>query len=158
MPGRRDASIFMSQWHGIPVVAGAGNEIDWALVLGVRQAVSRVLERLRKEERIGGSLDAEVQLFADGEMFDKLSALGDELRFALIVSSASVKPAAGKPVDAVMDEDVPGLWMVADKSTHEKCVRCWHRRPDVGQHAEHPELCDRCIENVAGNGEQRVFA
>jgi isoleucyl-tRNA synthetase len=28
----------------------------------------------------------------------------------------------------------------------------------VGAHADHPELCGRCIDNVAGPGEIRRFA
>jgi isoleucyl-tRNA synthetase len=28
----------------------------------------------------------------------------------------------------------------------------------VGEHAEHPELCGRCVENVAGAGEHRHYA
>jgi len=46
----------------------------------------------------------------------------------------------------------------AAPSEHEKCVRCWHHRADVGSHSEHPELCGRCIENVDGSGEQRRYA
>mgnify|MGYP000876315353 CR=1 FL=1 len=45
-----------------------------------------------------------------------------------------------------------------EKKTDEKCVRCWHQREDVGQSSEHPELCGRCIENVAGAGEERRIA
>jgi isoleucyl-tRNA synthetase len=43
-------------------------------------------------------------------------------------------------------------------SVHAKCVRCWHYREDVGANADHPELCGRCVDNVAGDGEQRRFA
>jgi len=43
-------------------------------------------------------------------------------------------------------------------SGEEKCERCWHRRPEVGQIAEHPTLCERCVENIDGDGEQRRFA
>jgi isoleucyl-tRNA synthetase len=34
-------------------------------------------------------------------------------------------------------------------------VRCWHYRADVGSHADDPELCSRCVENVNGAGETR---
>jgi isoleucyl-tRNA synthetase len=40
----------------------------------------------------------------------------------------------------------------------QKCVRCWHRRPDIGAHPEHPEICGRCAENIAGPGELRRWA
>ena len=42
--------------------------------------------------------------------------------------------------------------------TAEKCVRCWHQRDDVGDNSDHPELCGRCVENVAGDGEARLYA
>ncbi len=50
------------------------------------------------------------------------------------------------------------LWVQVIPSEHAKCVRCWHHRADVGSHAEHPQLCGRCVENVVGDGEQRRFA
>ena len=47
--------------------------------------------------------------------------------------------------------------IVVKPSTFEKCVRCWHHREDVGTHTEHPEICERCIDNVCGDGESRRF-
>jgi len=44
------------------------------------------------------------------------------------------------------------------KSSHQKCVRCWHHREEIGENEEHKDLCGRCIENVEGEGETRVFA
>ncbi|MBP7970435.1 MAG: hypothetical protein KAZ08_01245, partial [Aquaspirillum sp.] len=41
-------------------------------------------------------------------------------------------------------------------TSHEKCERCWHHTADVGQHAEHPTLCGRCVSNIAGTGEVRA--
>jgi isoleucyl-tRNA synthetase len=50
------------------------------------------------------------------------------------------------------------LYIKAEASTRDKCVRCWHHRADVGKHKQHPELCGRCVENVAGDGETRRYA
>jgi len=41
--------------------------------------------------------------------------------------------------------------------TASKCIRCWHLRDDVGVDPEHPEICGRCVENVAGSGEVRQW-
>ena len=30
----------------------------------------------------------------------------------------------------------------------EKCERCWHCETDIGQNAEHPTICARCVEAV----------
>jgi isoleucyl-tRNA synthetase len=81
------------------------------------------------------------------------------LRFVLITSYARVHDIAARP-DAAVKADVPGLqlWLRVTPSAHAKCVRCWHHREDVGGNPEHPELCGRCVENVAGEGEQRRYA
>jgi len=39
-----------------------------------------------------------------------------------------------------------------------KCIRCWHKRADVGSDPAHPELCARCVVNLDGAGETRRFA
>ena len=50
------------------------------------------------------------------------------------------------------------FWIQTTPTEHPKCIRCWHHREDVGTHAEHPELCGRCVGNVDGEGEQRRYA
>jgi isoleucyl-tRNA synthetase len=50
------------------------------------------------------------------------------------------------------------FWVAVAPSANAKCIRCWHHREDVGRDADHPELCGRCVVNVAGLGEQRHFA
>jgi isoleucyl-tRNA synthetase len=49
------------------------------------------------------------------------------------------------------------VWIAVKPTEDAKCVRCWQRRPDVGTHAAHPQLCGRCISNVEGPGEERHF-
>lgn len=39
-----------------------------------------------------------------------------------------------------------------------KCDRCWHYESSVGSHAEHTTICDRCVSNLFGTGEKRVYA
>jgi isoleucyl-tRNA synthetase len=158
LPGEREDSVLLSTWHEFPRAAVEAQPVDWEAVLTVRQAVARELERLRVADAIGASLDAEVDLYCEPALRDKLAALGDELRFALITSEARVHALDKRPTEAVAAEEPEGLWIVARKSGHRKCVRCWHRRADVGRDPEHPELCGRCVQNVAGEGESRRFA
>ena len=55
-------------------------------------------------------------------------------------------------------DGAPGLWIAVRPTDAAKCVRCWHRRDDVGSVAAHPELCGRCASNVDGPGETRRYA
>ena len=73
-----------------------------------------------------------------------------------ITSYARIHPLDTQPTDCV--EAIEGVMIKVSKSEHEKCIRCWHHRDDIGQNNEHPELCGRCVENVAGDGEVREFA
>ena len=45
----------------------------------------------------------------------------------------------------------------AQATAKAKCVRCWHRREDVGADPRHPELCMRCVSNIEGPGETREW-
>jgi isoleucyl-tRNA synthetase len=74
-----------------------------------------------------------------------LASLGDDLKYAFIVSAIELK--AG---DA--------LAVKASAVNAPKCERCWHWREDVNQDAAHPWLCARCVSNLFGAGETRRIA
>jgi len=157
MPGRRDASVFLATWHEFPQVAGVDKAL-WDTLLKVRESVKKELESLRMAGSIGSPLDAEVDLYCDTELANRLQPISEELRFLFITSYARLHAAGARPADAKPSGELPGLWIVVHASAHAKCVRCWHHREDVGKHQEHPELCGRCVNNVAGSGEIRRFA
>ncbi|RMG36677.1 MAG: isoleucine--tRNA ligase [Gammaproteobacteria bacterium] len=159
LPGERSASVFLETWYpGLAEMPDADRaRAFWTQVMAVRSAVSKRLEEMRKAGEIGSSLDAEVDLYCESELLAELERLGDELRFVLITSEARVHPMSERPASAG-ETDVPGLALEARASEHAKCVRCWHHRADVGSNPEHPELCGRCVQNVAGEGETRRHA
>ena len=159
IPGERDESVFFESWYAFPPeIQEEMDDAFWQKVLAVRVACSKEMEKLRVDKTIGSSLDAEVDLYCDNELLANLEKLEDELRFVLITSYARLYKLADKPADAIDAEDVSGLALVVKASEYPKCVRCWHHREDVGANAEHPELCGRCVENVAGEGEVRHYA
>ncbi|MFP5344362.1 MAG: zinc finger domain-containing protein, partial [Gammaproteobacteria bacterium] len=86
-----------------------------------------------------------------------LTLLHDELRFVLITSDARIHAPDWKPADLAQEAE-QGLWIRVTPSAHAKCVRCWHHRADVGENSGHPEICLRCVANVAGKGETRRYA
>ncbi|WP_455208169.1 isoleucine--tRNA ligase [Kaarinaea lacus] len=162
IPGKRSASVFLEQWYEFPQTTKA-NELDnqfWQLVLEVREVVSKRLEELRVAGEIGSSLDAEVDLYCGSELYQQLAKLEDELRFALITSYARIHRETERGDQGIHYKLSTGdeMWVSVQASAFSKCVRCWHHREDVGSNSEHPELCGRCIDNVAGDGEQRRYA
>ncbi len=128
----------------------------WDTLLQVRAAVNKVLEQARADKTIGGSLEAEVTLYAAPALAEKLNALGDELRFVLLTSVAQVIASEIVP-EMAMPTELEGLSVLLKKSESEKCERCWHYVSDVGTLEGHKEICGRCVSNVDGEGENRQF-
>jgi len=160
MPGERSESVFLETWYQglVKLDADAAmNREFWQQIIAARAAVSKELEKSRAKGDIGSPLNAEVELYCNEALFAVLDQLAGELHFILMTSNASVIAEQFCPDDAIQTE-VEGMKLKVLISEHKKCVRCWHQRYDVGEHAEHPELCGRCVENVAGGGEHRHYA
>ena len=160
LPGERAQSVMLTTWYDGLSELPADAELDrayWDEVMAAKAAVNKELENQRSAKTIGGNLQAEITLYAEDSLAKRLEKLGNELRFVLITSAATVAPLADAPADA-MDSELPGLKLKVVKSTHAKCGRCWHFRTDVGSDAAHPELCGRCVENIDGAGEVRHYA
>jgi isoleucyl-tRNA synthetase len=160
IPGERGESVFLETWYqGLAELDAdtALNREFWQTIMTVRNAVSKELEKSRAKGEIGASLTAEVQLFCSDNYLAELQRIEDELHFVFITSAASIQAEADAPDDAVTTE-VTGIKLKVIASEKTKCVRCWHQRTDIGLHAEHPELCERCVANVAGSGEVRHYA
>ena len=146
--GGEEDSVLFHTWHEFPSINEKSEEAllkKWQAVREVREAVTAAIEPLRADKSVGSSLQAEVAITAPDALAGYLKALGEELRFALLVSEVSV---------AKGDE----LTVAAKVSGGEKCERCWHYTDDVGSVAAHPTLCARCAENVSGKGETRHYA
>ena len=146
LPGKREASVFHATWYPFPMIPSDG--IDWDALIALRTQVAGELERLRAAGEIGSPLEAKVVVECTVAQSAQFAALGDELRFFFITSEARVEAVPG----------AAGVALRVTPTTAKKCVRCWHRLDDVGTHAEHPELCGRCVSNVDGPGEVRRFA
>jgi len=160
MPGKRPQYVFTEEWYDGLFGLNAQDSMNddyWATLLAVRGEVNKVLEQARADKQIGGSLEAAVTLYADDALAAQLHSLGNELRFVLLTSQADVKPLSAAPESAVNSE-LDGLRIGFGKAEGSKCPRCWHYATDIGQDSEYPELCGRCVTNVAGNGEERKFA
>ncbi|KRE89611.1 isoleucine--tRNA ligase [Frateuria sp. Soil773] len=158
LPGERGESVLFETWYeGLAATQGSPEQRRWwADLLAIRDSAARVLEGMRKAERIGAALEAKLAIHADEATVARYAPAIDELRFFFITSDVRLDKAGGQPEDAVLTElEGADVWTSATVSEAAKCVRCWHRREDVGSHAAHPELCGRCVSNVEGPGETR---
>ena len=120
--------------------------------LSAGEAAAAIADGIRRNDP-----DAELDLWCAPALLEALGRLGDELRFVMICSNVRLHSLDQRPTQAE-DTDLDGLAVQVTTCAHPKCGRCWHHREDVGADAAHPELCGRCVENVAGDGETRRYA
>lgn len=172
MPGQPTDSVFLNTWHELPECYRNRQLVEeWENLLHFRQALGPAMEAKRADGVIGSSLDAEIHFYGNDTdpWFQYLSAIGEELRFVTITSGFYLHEF--NPLEQITGVDGVQLhpqvsrvkaessWAIrVTAAVHNKCVRCWHLRADVGQHAAHPQLCGRCVQNIAGPGEVRRFA
>ena len=151
IPGKHSGTVFTAEWYVLPATE-INEEIsndDWSEIFSVKKSVNEAIEAKRTAGEVGSSLQAEVTITTSDRTRKALDKLGSELRFVLITSAVCLQ---------TLSENEAGSLVNVAASAHAKCVRCWHYREDVGAHAEDPELCGRCVENVNGSGEKRCFA
>ncbi|MBA2654604.1 MAG: isoleucine--tRNA ligase [Gammaproteobacteria bacterium] len=161
LPGEKQDSVFLTTWYTDLVRISPAERQKWQRVIVVREQINQELERQRNEGNIGSPLAADVELYCTEELQHFLAQFGSELRFIFITSEANVYPLEN---EESLDEAVvtissqQAMKILIKPSNHEKCQRCWHRREDVGASLDYPEICQRCIDNVVGEGEKRLFA
>ncbi|MBF4987021.1 isoleucine--tRNA ligase [Methylophilus sp. 14] len=152
------ATVFEEDWYKLPDLLAGQDPLDnwdgwvlpgrWQIILEWRSRVNKKLEESRASGLIGASLAAEIDIYTLDADYDALIALGDDLRFVLISSRATVHR-----VEKSEHQNI-----VVTPSQHQKCDRCWHYRADVGSDAAHPTICGRCVSNLFGKGEARKYA
>ncbi len=120
----------------------------WETIRAVRAEAAKEIEVLRGDGQVGSSLQAELAFYVPEAVFEALNSLEDDLRFVTLTSEAKVFKVPSETEQKIS----------VFSSKHEKCSRCWHYRADVGAHAEHKTICERCESNLFGEGAPRQYA
>lgn len=117
-------------------------EEKWNKIIEVRNDVNKALELARNDKLIGKSLDAEVTVYAEGEMFNFLKSMESELAEIFITSKAVVEEGA----DGAFKGDIVSVTVKA--SEYEKCGRCWVHSETVGTIEGFDGICADCVKKL----------
>jgi isoleucyl-tRNA synthetase len=120
-----------------PAIDYAGQELKWQYLMALRDKVLRVLEGLRKDKVIASNQEAAVTMRCTAPDAAALKEFGLN-QFAALCIISEVK----------LEEGVDETVVIAAKSPHPKCQRCWNYGPTVGTDSEHPSICARCAKVV----------
>lgn len=134
-------SILLSDW---PVVNEKWNnpelEADFTKILKSREVVSRAIEPLRADKKVGSSLEVAVTVKADDDSV--LKANEKDLADIYIVSQANL--ADEEPSDVLNEYSEEGYTVWVTKAHGEKCTRCWKYRE-----LNEDGICPDCADAIA---------
>jgi len=133
-------SILLSDW---PVVNSDWNneqlEEEFGKILKSREVVSRAIEPLRADKKVGSSLEVAVWIKADDSSILKSNEA--DLADIYIVSQAHLAESAPENVLNEYSEEGYTVWVT--KAHGEKCVRCWKYRD-----LDSDGVCKDCLEAI----------
>ena len=133
-------SILLADW---PVVNAKWNapeiEADFGKILKSREVVSRAIEPLRAEKKVGSSLEVAVWVKAEDDSV--LQANAKDLADIYIVSQATLSQTA--PADVLNEYSEDGYTVWVAKAQGEKCVRCWKYRS-----VNSDGICQDCLDAI----------
>jgi isoleucyl-tRNA synthetase len=119
----------------------------WGTALAVRRVVTGALEVARRDKLIGASLDAHVDIYADGFVWPFGPDMPPE--DVMITSSAVIHSGGATPEGAFRLPDDPNLAVAVRRAEGAKCARSWKISPEVGADPRYPDLTARDAEAVA---------
>lgn len=137
-------SILLSDW---PTVKEEWHndalEQEFTQILKVREIVTKAIEPLRAEKKIGSSLETAVYIVSDNA--NLLKKYEKELCNIFITSQAFV--VSEKPADVMNEYTEDGYSIYVTKAIGEKCERCWKYRP-LGKFEGYETICEDCYNAV----------
>jgi len=115
---------------------------NWDRLLQVREEVLKALEPVRAAKTITSGLEARVTLAAKTELATLLRAYATYLPGLFIVSQVEIVDAAAQ---GAAPSGIEGLQIRVERALGKKCERCWNYSTHVGESAEYPTICERCV-------------
>ena len=118
-------------------------EEDITKILKTREVVTRAIEPLRADKKVGSSLEVAVCVKSDDNSI--LQQNEKELADIFITSQAFVTEE--KPSEILNEYTEDGVTVWVTKPEGEKCERCWKYRK-LGEHQGYETICSDCYDAV----------
>jgi isoleucyl-tRNA synthetase len=117
----------------------------WERFLSIRGEITKAIEIVRGQKKIGHSLEAGVYVDGDKELLEFLDTFKPHLAELCIISTFHLgSPKGIEGLAQYESEEVKGLKITVTKAEGQKCERCWKYQTTIGQNTDHPTICTTC--------------
>ena len=134
LPGKKKESVFLDIYEDLNF---KNNDLDekFNILLEIKNVLSKKIETLREEKKIGSNLSVQVHLTLPSSVY-RIVGSYPYLNEFFIVSNSKVEESTQAKVPDV--RAIP----ITDK---EKCPRCWHYTVQPGAESN---FCTKCLKNI----------
>jgi isoleucyl-tRNA synthetase len=144
LPGTRGESVHLEAFPSRDELNGLIDQDllgRWNRLTDLRQRVLSEIEPLRKDKRIGSSLQAKAVLSAPKDELAFLERYAKDLPMLFIVSDVELRLAS--------NGSDPGSGVKIERAGGVKCERCWRYVKAVSHDPAWAGICDRCQDALA---------
>lgn len=145
-------SVLLADWPRVePAYLNEDINTKWNELLKLREIVTRAIEPLRADKKIGSSLETAVYIKVNAnkeELLNTLKSCEEELPSIFITSQAHIITDGSEPSEILNTHEEENYTIYATLAKGTKCERCWKFSDDLGKDAEHKTICPACITAV----------
>ncbi len=122
----------------------------WNKLYIIKKEINIILENLRNKKIINNSLETYIILYINKNFYQKLLICKKEIKYYFLTSKVKLK---------ILPKDInfsKKFKIICIKYKGIKCLRCWHYTQKINN-TQLPNICNRCIKNILGTGETRLY-
>ncbi len=121
----------------------------WTEILRVREVVTKAIEPLRADKKVGSSLEVSVHVSStNNKITSYLKESEKDLAGIFITSQVFLNKPTPNEILNTLEED--GIKVEVAKAQGEKCERCWKYRI-LDKNSKHPTICEDCQKAISEN-------
>jgi len=136
VPGKNVNSVHESEFRQSNFSISESEIALWKKLFELRVQALSTLEDARRNKTLGKALEAKLKFIGPRSDMEFAADQKEDLRELLNVSGLDIEFSDGTKT------------LISMKADGQKCERCWHWETDIGQNAEHPTICGRCVAAV----------
>ncbi|BFI91148.1 isoleucine--tRNA ligase [Enterobacterales bacterium endosymbiont of Anomoneura mori] len=152
LPGKRSKFIFTEEWYNKLIIYKSKILDDkfWNEIIKIKNKINKKIENLRIKKKIGSTLEANIEIYANNKLIKYLKKFKNELNYLFIISNIKL---------FILDKinKINNFKIFINISKEKKCNRCWHYTNNISKISKYIGICNRCIINLFGLGENRKF-
>ncbi len=150
IPGKKEKSVFLGNWFN-KLFFFKENEKKYISIINtlikIKKKINKLIEEKIKKKIINSSLEIKIIIYTNKKFIKKIKNIKNELKYFFIVSDLDIK----ENNNINLNEN-NNFKIEYKKLYNKKCLRCWNYVKKIKNN-----ICYRCIENIYGKGENRIF-